>query len=915
MTLASGTKLGTYEVTSHIGSGGMGEVYQARDTKLGRDVAIKVLPEQFAREPERLSRFQREAKLLAALNHPNIATIHGLEQSGDTHYLVMELVEGSTLAERIRGGAIPLDEALPIARQVADAVEYAHDKNVIHRDLKPANIKVKADGAVKVLDFGLAKAMSEDPSEGDMSNSPTLSMAATRQGVILGTAAYMSPEQARGKVVDRRTDVWAFGCVLYEMLTGKQAFHGEDVTDVLASVVKSDPAFNILPSITPPAIRNLLRRCLEKGLRRRLAHIGEARIIVEDALAGHADVPGDTAAASIPVQPFWKRALPWGLAAILAIVAGLSFWRPWSPPPSAPIVARFALALRPSEVLNWGNGGLAISPDGHYVAYASTLPGGTRQLFLRPMDGSEASPFPGTEDAGGLFFSPDSQWIAFTARGKLKKVPVAGGTPIVLCDRLSWNTGSWGPDGNIYYGDYGDTDNLTSKLMRVPAAGGTCEVVTTLEVKPGELGARWLEVLPGGETVLVVNQGTPGAFSDDAVILAQSLKTGEQKTLIQGGTSPHYLSTGHLIYAQSGRLLAVPFDPRRLAITGTAVPVFEDVAQGTGGYAAYALSAQGSLVYINGGQFGGRSRTTLNWVDRMGVARPLREEAHVFSRPNLSPDGRYLAIRNGDAGPGFDTWISDLIRGTLRRLTFAKSQSNEQVGTGVWTPDGRRVIYSLSGGSAAGGGGGSYKLMWRPADGTGTEEELLSGNEPMEPLGCSPDGQVVVFFRLRSGHRDLFTLSLIGEHKERPLIESSFNKFAAQISPNGRWIAYVSDESGRQEVFVQPFPDLNGKWQISAMGGTEPRWSRDGRQMFYRNGSKMMAVDIQTQAGFAAGIPRLLFDQPYATGNLYYYYDVAPDGQRFLMLKDIEEQTSQLELRMVLNWGEEVKRRVPAGTR
>jgi Tol biopolymer transport system component len=570
------------------------------------------------------------------------------------------------------------------------------------------------------------------------------------------------------------------------------------------------------------------------------------------------------------------------------------------------VVTRFTVTVPQNQTLSWGNGGLAISPDGRYVAYSGTPSGGTRQLFLRPMDGSEAVPIPGTDNASALFFSPDSQWLGFTASNKLKKVPVAGGTPITLCDRLSFNTGTWAPDGTIFFAD---ADTQSGKVMRVSAAGGACQSVATLEIKPGELGPRWLEVLPGGEAILVVHGGTQGAFSDDATIFAQSLKTGERKTLIQGGTSPHYLSSGHLIYAQGGRLLAVPFDVRRLEITGAAAPILEDVAQGTGGYAAYALSANGSLAYINGGQFGGRPKTTLQWVDRAGISRPALEGAHTFSFPYLSPDGRRVLIRNGDVAPGFDMWVTDLARDTLTRLTFAKG--NEQAAIGVWMPDGQRVIYGLfSTGTAGGTGTNFYKLMWRLADGTGADEELLSGADAMYPLSCSPDGQFLIYYQVRAGHRDLFLLPLKGERKPRALIESPFNKVGAQISPDGHWMAYVSDESGRQEVFVQPFPDLSGRWQISTAGGTEPRWSRDGRQMFYRSGNKMMAVDIESRTGFAAGVPRMLFDQPYAAINgLSPNYDVAPDG-RFLMLKDIEEQTSQLELRMVLNWGEEVKRRL-----
>jgi eukaryotic-like serine/threonine-protein kinase len=901
MAILPGTRLGVYEVVAQIGAGGMGEVYRARDTRLNRDVALKVLPEAFSRDSQRMGRFDREAKVLASLNHPNIAAIYGIEESGPIKALVMELVEGPTLADRIRNGAIPLDEALPIVRQVADAVEYAHDKNVIHRDLKPTNIKVKEDGTVKVLDFGLAKALSDDPTEGDMSNSPTLSMAATRAGVILGTAAYMAPEQAKGKVVDRRADVWAFGAVFYEMLTGQPAFPGDDITEVLAAVVKSEPALDTLPANIPSAIRTLVRRCLEKTLRRRLSHIAEARFTIEQVLAGDTGDVAGTVSATAPIRPVWRRLLPWSVAAVLAValVAAVALWRPWRAAPVSPVVGRFTIALGPGEILAPANGGLAVSPDGRYIAYSATLASGTRQLFLRPMDRSDAIAIPGTENAGGLFFSPDSQWIAFTANQKLEKVPVSGGTPIVLCDHLVWNTGSWGSDGTIFFGEY---DDKTGKIMRIQAAGGTPQVVSTMEIKPGELGPRWLEVLPKGQALLYATGGSSGAFSDDAAIIAQSLTTGQQKTLVQGGASPQYLSTGHLIYAQGGRLLAAPFDVSRLEVTGAAVPILEDVWQGSAGYSAYSLSTSGSAAYINGGEAGGTQPSKLSWVDSSGVARALIETAHRFSTPNISPDGRRVALTNANVTAAPDVWVAELARGTLTRLTFGKP--GDQAAAPVWTPDGKRVIYSVSSGTG-------YKLMRRAADGSGAEEMLFSSNDVMYPMTCSPDGQLVVFVRNKgSGGLDLWVLELAGEHQARPLIESSFSTGQAQISPDGRWLAYVSGESGRWQVFIQPFPGLGGKWQISTTEGVEPRWSRDGRRLFYRTGNKMMVVEIDGQAGFAASSPRLLFEQPYARFPVLSAYDVAPDGQHFVMLKEEGAQLAEFELRVVLNWAEEVKRRL-----
>jgi len=903
MALAAGTHLGSYEVVAQIGAGGMGEVYKAHDTKLGRDVAIKVLPETFADDSERLARFQREAKMLAALNDPNIATIHGLEHSDGTHYLVMELVAGETLAERVnRDGAMPVEEALKVAVQIAEALEAAHEKGIIHRDLKPANVKVTPEGKVKVLDFGLAKAFTGDGAGEDPSNSPTLSMAATMHGVILGTAAYMSPEQARGKSVDKRTDIWAFGCVLYEILTGKQAFQGEDITDILASVVRAEPDWNRLPDKTATSIRTLLQRCLQKDKTLRLQAAGDARIEIHEALAAPTAEPRVAAIAQRAAS--WQRATVLGLAAVvIAALATLVNWnlRPTPASPARSVVARFTVALRLNEGLDMSYGGLAFSPDGAYIAYTSRSSGGTRQLFLRPLDRSEAVAIPGSEGATGPFFSADGQWIAFTADGKLKKAPLAGGTPIALCDKSTAGTGSWSSDGTIFFPETGD------KLMRVQAAGGAPQVVATAPIESGEESARWPEALPGGQAILYVSGGTEAAFSDDSNIIVQSLKTGARKTLVQGGTSPHYLSTGHLVYAQGGRVLAAPFDLRRLEVTGAATPILEDVWQGTGGYAAYGISRDGSIAYVNGGRGANRElRATLEWVDRAGVSRALGDASHAFQYPSLSPDGQRVAIWNGENGI-YDIWIADALRGSLTRLTFS-NLGDGPVGA-IWTPDGKRVIYALT--------LNAFKLAWRAADGTGAEEELLSGSGRLLPMACSPDGQLLLFYRRQAGHGDLWVLPLVGERKAWPLIESPFDKTAAQISPDGHWLAYASNESMRQEVFVQPFPGLGGKWQISSNGGAEPQWSRNGRQLFYLNGDKMMVADVGTRGGFTASAPRLLFDRPYAHGVIFANerasYDVAPDGQHFLMLKADQSQSSLLELRVVLNWAQEVTRRVSTG--
>ena len=534
------------------------------------------------------------------------------------------------------------------------------------------------------------------------------------------------------------------------MLTGKQLFSGDSVAETLASVMKENPSFDQLPEKTPASIRTLLSRCLERGLRQRLTHIGEARIVIEQVLAG--ETGEQTKAAPALVQPLWRRALPWSLTIVLAVIAALALWAPWRAVPSPPAVGRFTIALASGQLLAPGNGGLAVSPNGAYIAYSSTPSGGRRQLFLRPLDHSEAIAVPGTDNAGALFFSPDSQWIAFTADGKLKKVPVSGGTPITLADHPTWTTGTWTSDGSIFLGEYDAA--TTGKIVRVPAAGGTPQVVSTVDIKPGELGPRWLDVLLGGQAILYATGGTNGNFSDDATIVAQSIKTGERKVLVQGGTSPHYLSTGQLLYAQGGRLLAVPFDAQRLELTGAAVPILEDVWQGSGGYSAYDVSLDGSVAYINGGEAGGTQPSNLTWVDHSGLGRPIIDTAHKFQSPEISPDGRQVAVVNGDVTVTPDIWISETSRSTFARLSFGKT-GDQAVGP-VWTPDGKRVIYMVLSGT-------SYKLISRAADGSGAEDMLLSSNDTLYPTSCSPNGQFLVFNRRKgSGPRDLWVLELSG---------------------------------------------------------------------------------------------------------------------------------------------------------
>ena len=895
VAIASGTKLGSYEVVAQIGAGGMGEVYQGHDTKLGRDVAIKVLPEAFADDAERLARFQREAKMLAALNHPNIAMIFGLEQSDDTHYLVMELVPGSTLQQRVkRDGAVPIEEALAIAQQIAEALDAAHQKNIIHRDLKPANVKVTPLGKVKVLDFGLAKAFEGDSSSVDMSNSPTLSQAATMQGVILGTAAYMSPEQARGKAVDKRTDIWAYGCVVYELLTGKQAFHAETTAELLAAVLREEPDWQALPGPTPTAIRALLRRCLQKDVNRRARDAGDIQIEIEESLASLA-----TAETVMPVKGIrglGRRQLVLGLGSVLfgGAISGMVIWN-LKPEPSLPArkVSRFTITLPRGQQLSGLESGpaIALSPDGTLLVYVARQDG-AQQLYLRAMDNLQSNPIPGTEGAMEPFFSPDGQWLGFFAGGMLKKVSLSGGTALSLGEAPSPNGAAWGNQGNIAFAPIN-----VGPIQQISDAGGATRPLTRIE-KKGENTHRWPEFLPGGK-VLVFAAGMTNTNWTNAQVAIQSAGAGELRNLLQGGMNPRYAPSGHLVYAQGGNLVVVPFDPQRLEVTGTANSVTEGVLQSpVSGAAQYSFSVAGSLVYVPGSVQSAQSR--LVWVSRNGAEQPVAAPGRAYQFPRISPDGRRLAV--GIAGRDSQTWLYDFARDTLTLFTFGGTVNQNA----NWTPDGKRIAFQSN-------REGPLNLFWQLADGSGGLERLTTGEYTQAANSWSPDGQLLAFVEVNpdTGY-DIWMLRL-GDHKAQPFIQTPGNESAPRFSPDGRWLGYISDDSGSRQVYVQPFPGPGGKYQISTEGGTEPVWNPNGRELFYRSGDKMMSVDITTQPSFSVGKPKVLFEGPYeATPATFPYYDVSPDGQRFLMLKPVESaETASTQINVVLNWFEELKQKVP----
>jgi len=885
-----GRNLGSYQVISLLGSGGMGEVYQAHDSKLRREVAIKILPPEFMHDPGRLSRFQREARMLASLNHPNIATIHGLEDSNGTSYLVMELVPGETLAQRIRRtGAVPVEEALTVSKQISEALEAAHEKGIIHRDLKPANVKLTPEGKVKVLDFGLAKEIAVEGANDDPSNSPTLSRAATMPGVILGTAAYMSPEQARGKSVDKRTDIWAFGAVTYELLTGKRAFAGEDITEILAAVVKSEPDWSRLPEATPPTIRTLLRRCLRKDNRQRISDASDVRIEIEDAIAAPEDL-GATLAA-----PDWGRnfKLLLAVAAALAMIAVIASWSWWQStrPVDRPLV-RLDVDLGPDVSLGSAVGiDEIISPDGTRIVYLSK-----NRLFTRRLDQPNATELAGTQGASAPFFSPDGLWVAFSAQGKLQKISVEGGPAITVCDASAGMGGSWGEDGDIIF-------NTFSRLSRVSSAGGSPTTLT--DVLSGEFTHRWPQILPGGKAILFTVEKESTGF-DTADIEAMSLADHRRKTLIHGGTFGRYLPSGHLVYVNRGTLFAVPFDADRLEVHGTPAPVLDQVSYNvTYGSAQLDFSQTGTLIYRSGGATGG-VLVTVAWLDGAGRVQPLLTKPGAYVSPSVSPDGQRLAVGVSE-GSNSDIWVYDWQRDRMTRLTFTGKG-----GRPLWSPDSRYIAFNSRGEGMA---------VIR-SDGSGKPQPLTQSKNNQLPWSFTPDGSRLAFFEGSSGGISLWTVPVAsdsaGPHAGKPevFLHSTANEWQGSFSPDGRWMAYTSNESGTGEIYVRAFPDKGGKWQISSGGGEYPTWSRTGRELFFETLDNHIMVAAYGVKGdsFEADKPRLWSEKQL--GGSLLNYDLAPDGKRIAAVMPVETAETQeprSQVTFLMNFFDELRRKVPAG--
>jgi serine/threonine protein kinase/Tol biopolymer transport system component len=886
-----GLKIGPYEIVGLIGAGGMGEVYRARDAQLGRDVALKVLPDPFAQDTDRMARFGREAKLLASLDHANIAAIYGLEDAGETRALVMQLVDGPTLGERIAQGPMPIASVVAIAKQIAEALEYAHEKGIVHRDLKPANVKVGANDTVKILDFGLAKAVGANPSVAD--SKATVGRMTTEQGTWFGTPAYMPPEQARAQSVDRRADIWAFGCILYEMLTGKTAFAGDTTTDTLAAVIRGEPDWSLLPAETPPSLRALVRRCLQKDARQRLRDVGDARIALEDLLAGRS--PDADGPSPVRTSRLGSAAFAVGLGFVTLTIGVVATWM-LKPSPEAPRpVVRFTIDLpRGQHLATTGISALALSADGSLLAYVATARADApQQIFVRAMTSGETRAVAGTEGATNPVFSRDSQWLGFFAGGKLKKVLASGGVAQPLADAIAPGAASWGSRGTIVF-----SPEAGGKLYLLPEQGGAIRPLT--DVEAADAGSFAPEFLPDGEAVIFAR------FSPSPAILVQPSK-GTARMLIDGPTvtKPRYVSSGHLIYAQSGNLMAVPFDAQRFDVRGSAVPVVSSVLQSPQVVppAEYSVSDTGTLVYVSGAAQSLKS--ALVWVDRSGAEAPLDAPVRNYDQPRLSPDGGRIALNLNDNASA-ELWMYDFNHGGLTRFPLEGSINGEP----SWTPDGTRIAYFSN-------REGRGRTFWQLADGGGSVERLTSGEIEL-PFSWSPDGQILATVDA-SKNPAIWLLHIADRKLERfPPDASAFND-GPQFSPDGHWIAYVSLEQGRRQIYVQPYPGPGGKRQIPTDDGNEPLWNPNGRELFYRTGDKLMAVDIRTEPTFSIGAPHELFERHYlrnADGYARPNYDVARDGQRFLMLRPVEERSGgPTQIEVVLNWTEELKRLVAVGKR
>jgi serine/threonine-protein kinase len=908
----TGRRIGTFEIKALLGLGGMGEVYRAYDTKLGRDVAIKVLPRAFTTDAGRLANLEREARVVASLSNPHIAAIHGLEESDGIRGLVLELVEGDTLAQKLADSSnasrpgLRLPEVLNYAHQIADALEAAHERGITHRDLKPANIKITPDGVVKLLDFGIAKVVTGEGPGVDLTHADTVTASGTGLGLVIGTAGYMSPEQARGKTVDKRTDVWAFGCVLYEMLTGKRAFEGHTIPDTIAAVIERDPDWSAVPSDTPRAVRRLLVRCLDKDPKQRLRDMGDARVELEQMIRA----PGDDVDPAVAARETgaWRRRTKWAasLAVLLAVASSVLVWlaltRPGTPGDSR--VSRFTINFpKGTFTIPTMNSTIAISADGARIALTPWPDG---PVVVRSLDALEYSSIDATKSPAwrqGPQFSPDGNYLSYIDGNgivanvrPLLKAPLSGGPVVKLADYDNFHNGDWSQDGWIYW-----TNTYPGGIVRVRDSGvGPIEPVT--ELGDGERSHRFARVLPGGDALIYTVAFAGITSYDDARIDLWDLKTRQRKTLVTGGSSAFYSPSGHIVYARGGKLFALPFDLERREVTGSALQVVDDVmmSQNTGA-AHFALSQRGDLAYVPGGVEGGNR--TVVWVDRSGKTEtvPLKPASYLY--PRIAPDGQSMAVEI--EGPNHDFYFYDFARTVLSMVTTDGMSHNP-----VWSTDGKRLAYRswLAGGMT----------MWlMNADRSGTPARLDPNGTRQSPVSFSTDGRFLTFDQKDSQNGDDAWILPLAGGESRPISRSKFGEGSAKFSPDDRWIAYSSNESGKEEVYVQPFPGLGPKIQVSNAGGTDPMWRQMGGELYYREGRKMMVVSVATAGSeLRPSAPKPLFEGNYYQGTgascemggpAAANYDVTPDGQRFLMVRDNAGAASSARAIVVVNWAEELK--------
>ncbi len=890
MSLAAGTRLGPYEIQSAIGAGGMGEVYRARDTKLGRDVALKCLPDSFTHDEERVARFRREAQVLAALNHPHIGSIYGLEETAGQRYLVLELIDGETLAARLERGPLPVDEALAIAQHVAEALEAAHERSIVHRDLKPANVAFTADDRVKVLDFGLAKAqVSPSTTSADLTNSPTLAspVTLTGMGVILGTAAYMSPEQAKGRPADKRSDVWAFGCVLYEMLTGRRAFEGEDVSEILAAVLKSSPDFGALPPSLPPSVRALLEGCLEKDVRQRIGDVSTALFVLRRPQLS-------AAVAASGSRPARGSGIPnlvmVGLALVGAALGGA--WWNRQPSPARPIT-RFTIPVQDGRGLSLSRRVLGVSPDGSRIVYSAE-----GQLFVRPLADFESRPLPGGESALTPGFSPDGQSVLFWTSGQVKRLAVTGGVPVTVCDVAPSPFGlSWTGDEILFVVP-------GANIMKVPPSGGTPSVLIPIKLADGL--AQGPQLLPDGDTILftLVRTGPSSREVERGQVVAQSLSTGRRKTIIGRGSDARYVPTGHIVYAVEGTLMAAAFDLATLEVKSAAVPVVEGVRRTTvsaGAEAQFALSPSGVLAYVPGPARAGRDDVFL--FDRKGGGEALNMPPGSYGNPRVSPDGKRIALETSDSGEDFIA-VYDLSRkSSLRRLTFG---GNSRLP--IWSGDGKHVVFQSD-------RDGTPAIFWQPVDG-GPAERLTAPEAGALPVPESwlPRGDVFLFSVTRGSETRLCTFS-VRDRKVVPYADvvSVGVPTDAVFSPDGRWVAYQVGQPGPGEAttFVQPYPPTGAKFQV-ARGG-RPAWSSDGKELFFIPApSQFLVVSVSTRPTFTVTEPTPVARRfGLAAPTNPRPYDMLPDGRLVAIAPADQGAGGPAEIRVVRNWFDELKAKVP----